>query len=135
MACGLAGSSHSVHEVRGFPGQMDSLRQMQSLHSPPAAQTFFEPRGDSSVVCRKPGERLPYLPRDSPTFRVFECERHALQSGPVNHLARRITLTSMDHYAEGLGKLRGERSCGCRRERLTTKQLSVVQPWHDSVWS
>lgn len=52
-----------------------------------------------------------------------------MQSGPAVRLRRR-NLDSMDHYAEGLGNLRGGRSGGCRRERLTTKQLSVNIGYH-----
>ena len=51
----------------------------------------------------------------------------ALQPGPARTFTVR-TLTSVDHYAEGMGNnYVADDLAGCRRERLTTKQLSVTQ--------
>ena len=37
-----------------------------------------------------------------------------------------LTLTSVDHYAEGMENYVTDDLAGCRLERLTTKQLSVI---------
>src|SRR5580693_1241604 len=74
------------------------------------------------ILCRKTEEALKSRRfRIRPTLCVFGCTAR-LQPGPVKaHKAR--TLTSLDHYAEGMGKLRGRRS-GRMQARTTHNQTT-----------
>jgi len=85
------------------------------------------------ILCRKTEEALkprPFGIRPTLMRLRLRCAI-TLEPGPARTFTVR-TLTSVDHYAEGMGNYYvADDLAGCRRERLTTKQLSVIQ-WYTS---